>query len=256
VIIWALRFSSDRHSPPGATFSDRRLHLESQSDFEDPGAVASQEPAVLTINSETWLQEVKAIDKRWQISTAPSYVVQGIKESAIKAGPKPHGAEKGGAEWGQVIHTLLETAMKHPDVDLDGLALSALEAEELSLELTDQVVATVQQVLVSDIWQRAQNAERCLTEVPLAMKVQAEQLPTVRRGVIDLIFKESAGWVIVDYKSERVDTEMIPALVSYYEPQVQAYVRAWEAIVGERVAEAGLFFTHSGRFVIVDHNAL
>jgi predicted ATPase len=25
VIIWALRFSSDRHSPPGATFSDRRL---------------------------------------------------------------------------------------------------------------------------------------------------------------------------------------------------------------------------------------
>jgi hypothetical protein len=26
VSIWALRFSSDGHSPPGATFSDRRLH--------------------------------------------------------------------------------------------------------------------------------------------------------------------------------------------------------------------------------------
>ncbi len=27
VIIWAIRFSSGRHSPPGATFSDRRLHV-------------------------------------------------------------------------------------------------------------------------------------------------------------------------------------------------------------------------------------
>ena len=27
MIIWALRFSSGRHSPPGATFSDRRLHF-------------------------------------------------------------------------------------------------------------------------------------------------------------------------------------------------------------------------------------
>lgn len=26
MIIWALRFSSGRHSPPGATFSGRRLH--------------------------------------------------------------------------------------------------------------------------------------------------------------------------------------------------------------------------------------
>jgi ATP-dependent helicase/nuclease subunit A len=230
-------------------------HLESQSDFQDLGAVTSPERAASTINSDSWLQEVEAIEKRWQVAIQPSYSIQGIKESAIQAGPKPHGAEKDGAEWGQVIHTLLETAMKHPGVDLHGVALSALEAEELSLDLTDQVVATVQQVLVSDIWQRAQNAERCLTEVPLAMPVQAEQLPTVRRGVIDLIFKGPAGWVIVDYKSERVDSEAIPALVSYYEPQVRAYIEAWKTIVGERIAEAGLFFTHPGRFVIVENKA-
>jgi transposase len=33
VIIWALRFSSGRHSPPGATFSDRRLHKELEGEL-------------------------------------------------------------------------------------------------------------------------------------------------------------------------------------------------------------------------------
>lgn len=247
-LVISQRDGSGNRSNPWQTFHS---HLE--SDFSDPGSVSSPEPAGLTIDSETWLREVEAIDKRWKIATQPSYAVQGIKESAIKAGPKPHGSEKGGAEWGQVIHSLLETAIKCPKADRHGIALAALESEELPLDLADRAVETVQQVLVSEIWQRAQNAGRCLTEVPLAMKVQAEQLPTVRRGVIDLIFKESAGWVIVDYKSERVDAEVIPALVSYYEPQVQAYIQAWETIVGEPVVEAGLFFTHTGRFVTVDH---
>jgi tetratricopeptide (TPR) repeat protein len=34
VIIWALRFSSDRHSPTGATFSGRRLQVDQERSFE------------------------------------------------------------------------------------------------------------------------------------------------------------------------------------------------------------------------------
>jgi ATP-dependent helicase/nuclease subunit A len=69
--------------------------------------------------------------------------------------------------------------------------------------------------------------------------------------VIDLVFLESTGWVILDYKSERVEASDIPALVAYYKPQIEAYAKAWEKAVGQSVVESGLFFTHTGQYVTV-----
>ncbi len=40
--------------------------------------------------------------------------------------------------------------------------------------------------------------------------------------MIDLAFKERGGWVIVDYKSDKVDGNL-EALVTYYRPQVEMY---------------------------------
>ena len=138
---------------------------------------------------------------------------------------------------------------------MHGLALSALENEKLLVNLVDEVVATVERVITSEVWQRARKADRCLPEVPLAMPVSASEsgngLPTICRGVIDLVFLESAGWVIVDYKSERVEASDIPALVTYYKPQIEAYAAAWEKVVGQSVVESGLFFTHTGKYVTV-----
>ena len=71
------------------------------------------------------------------------------------------------------------------------------------------------------------------------------------RGVIDLVFPEAGSWVIVDYKSERVEESELRALVAHYQPQIDAYAEAWEKIVGQRVGERGLFFTHTSRYVAV-----
>lgn len=230
-------------------------YLQSANQFTDPGSITQNSCGEVTIDPVEWKAEIDAIEQRWQSISQPTYAVQAIKDSAITGGPKPHGAEKGGAEWGEVLHTLLEAAIKQPTADLHGLALSALENEELPISLVDKVVATVEQVTASDLWQRAQRSQRCMAEVSLAMLVPASDvpdgLPTVRRGVIDLVFRETNGWVIVDYKSERVKESDIPALVAYYKPQIGAYVKAWEKVVGQSVVEAGLFFTHTGKYVTV-----
>lgn len=227
--------------------------LPEDSQFVDPGAVKPKPGITLTIEPAEWKAEVGAIERRWQTSVQQTYAVEAVKESAITGGPKPHGAEPGGAAWGDVVHTLLEAVMKQPQTDLRGLTLSALRNEGLPIALCDEVIATVERVVASPLWERAQKSGNCLAEVPLATFVSASEtsngLPTVRRGVIDLAFLESAGWVIVDYKSERVDVGDIPALVTYYRPQVDAYVKAWEHAVGQPVAESGLFFTHMGQYV-------
>ena len=56
---------------------------------------------------------------------------------------------------------------------------------------------------------------------------------------------------MLDYKSERVEASDIPALVAYYKPQIEAYAKAWERVVGQSVVESGLFFTHVGEYVTV-----
>ena len=237
---------------PWRLFDD---YLPAGVQFADPGPVATKPASEITIDPTDWKNAVAAIEHRWQTVLQPTYAVQAIKESAIKRGPKPHGAEKGGAEWGTVLHTLLEAAMKRPDADLRGLASSTLECEGLPLTLVEDVVTTVEQAIASDLWKRARGAERCLVETPLVISIPATEstnhLPTVLRGVIDLVFREAAGWVIVDYKSERVESSEIPALVAYYTPQIKAYAKAWEKAVGQSVVEQGLFFTHLGAYVPV-----
>ena len=230
-------------------------HLQAASHFADPGPVSSKPEVKLTFDADAWTKETDAIVGRWKAVLQPSYAVLAIKESAIKGGLKPHGAEKRGAEWGEVLHSLLEAAIKWPEADLQGLALSALEVAELPATLVDEVIVTAQRVITSDLWQRAQKSTNCLTEVPLAMPVTSSEatsgLSTVLRGVIDLVFREPAGWVIVDYKSERVETSAIPALVDYYKPQIDAYVDVWQKIVKQPVVERGLFFTQTGMYVIL-----
>ena len=67
---------------------------------------------------------------------------------------------------------------------------------------------------------------------------------------MDLVFKEKDGWVIADYKTDKVEGNL-EALVAYHKPQVEMYRKLYEQISGERVKEAGLYFTDTGRWVAV-----
>jgi ATP-dependent helicase/nuclease subunit A len=229
--------------------------LQQAKPFAEPGAVETRETSTVSIDADDWKREVDSIEDRWRGVMQPTYAVQAIKESAIKVGTKPHGEMKNGAGWGELLHGLLEAAIKQPAGDLRGLALSTLENLELPASLIDEAIQAVAQVIASPLWQRALAAERSLAEVPIAYLLAAHEsnsgLPTVLRGVIDLVFKEDRGWVIVDYKSERVDASEIPALVKYYRPQIEAYAAAWEKVVGQPVIERGLFFTHCGNYVSI-----
>lgn len=230
-------------------------HLQGARPFSDPGPITLKNTSPLKIDPQTWGSAVKAIDQRWQAVVPPTYAVQALKEWAIKGKDKPHGTEAGGAEWGSAIHTLLEVARKQPQADLRALALSVLQREELSLALADDLLSTVERVTSSDLWRRATAATRCLVEVPMAFFTPGtgtdNGLPTIWRGVIDLVFWESSGWVVVDYKSERVESSKVPGLVTYYTPQLDAYAKAWQELLGQTVGERGLFFTNTGNYVRV-----
>jgi ATP-dependent helicase/nuclease subunit A len=69
---------------------------------------------------------------------------------------------------------------------------------------------------------------------------------------MDLVFLEEDGWVIVDYKTDRVAKDRINALADLYSPQVASYAAAWKQITGQPVSETGLYFTHTQSYVKID----
>ena len=87
-------------------------------------------------------------------------------------------------------------------------------------------------------------------EVPFSARSSDGTLPRVISGTVDLAFKEKDGWVIADYKTDKIDGNL-DALIAHYRPQVEMYREFWEKISGERVREAGLYFIDVSKWVVV-----
>jgi ATP-dependent helicase/nuclease subunit A len=63
-------------------------------------------------------------------------------------------------------------------------------------------------------------------------------------GVIDLVFKDQDGWVVVDYKTNRCDSEQdFEQLAQLYRGQLNTYCRVWELLTKEPVFSGELYFT-------------
>jgi ATP-dependent helicase/nuclease subunit A len=141
--------------------------------------------------------------------------------------------------------------MARPKADLRSLARSAVEREELDVERLAEILEIVENVAASPLWARSLAASQRFVEIPFEMVREGEGddvMPTLIRGVIDLVFREPHGWVIVDYKTDPRADSQLDHLVQRHRPQLQEYARAWEKMTGEPVIEQGLFFTAVGRY--------
>ena len=253
------------HLNPWKSFEE---HLEGYPPLADPGRQRPPSQSVVNATIGDLETAKKEIDERWQAVVRPTYALRAAKKIAVSEEalrfPLFFAAEpdeenpvgEHGTEWGTVIHLLLETAIRQPTADLRQLAYDKLGEEELEAEnretLAELAVETVSKVKRSAIWQRAVASGRRLVEVPFETLWPSDLgVPTVVRGVIDLIFHEPAGWVIVDYKTHHGATANQASLVDKYGPQILLYADIWQKLVGEPVHEVGLYFTQIDRYVAV-----
>jgi ATP-dependent helicase/nuclease subunit A len=155
-----------------------------------------------------------------------------------------------GMSWGRIIHRMLEALAKDESINLELMAENLLKEEERSLSDRYLAVETVKAVITSDLWGRMKNAHEALIEVPFSLKIEETDLPKIISGTIDLVFKETEGWVIADYKTDKVDGNL-DSLVAYHRPQVEMYRDFWKKVSGEMVKEVGLYFTDIAKWIPV-----
>jgi len=150
-----------------------------------------------------------------------------------------------GEAWGRAIHRLIELAAREPGLDLEAAAATVLSGEDVSPVYRERAVATVRDVLASDVWKRSQASGARFVEVPFSIQIRGADLPervrklagdgaplpTVIRGVIDLVFREAAGgWIVVDWKTDSVVRASEHLLEEHYRPQVALYADCWRLL--------------------------
>jgi len=172
------------------------------------------------------------------------------------------------------------------EAELTAMARNILAASGRDSTKAGALAGHVADILRSELWRRAMAAGRCLFETPFGVKVGPEDpeyeslaalagpapsaggrptapvpgAPVIFSGAVDLLFEEEGGWVIADYKTDRLPEDVLAlgaessrkaldALVGYYRPQVELYRRFWERITGERVKESGLYFTSLAKWI-------
>jgi len=229
--------------------------LEGSPELPWPAAQKELKVQTLEIGEEEVSRAEELMRKRWLAAAGKSYDVVAVKALTVPKGKFLLSKGEHGVEWGTVIHLLLEAAMQDPRADLRVLAQNALNDQGMNSALTGEALETVAAVMASDLWRRAGASTQRLVEVPFQRFVDSgpedELAGTLLRGVIDLAFREKDGWVIVDYKSDRVPECRLSELADIYASQVASYADAWGEMTGQTVTEKGLYFTHPRKYVQV-----
>ena len=186
------------------------------------------------------------IKHKWTTAAQSNYAIATAKELGLQGTARPRWETSGdyGYKWGSAIHELLEIRTKSPKADLRSSAITLAREYDLGSERVDELLATVKSVTQSKIWKRAQAATRCFSELPFETSTPDHSGKlTIIRGVIDLIFEEPDGWVIVDYKTDDLAASDTPSAIHYYQPQLQQYAQHWTQTTGFPTKELGLYFT-------------
>ncbi|MGH7278295.1 MAG: PD-(D/E)XK nuclease family protein, partial [Candidatus Rokuibacteriota bacterium] len=240
-----------RHQRPWQPFEP---YLRAATELAVPVTVTPPRPRLGDVGAPARSAAAAARASRVEAARQPSWVVDSVTGTAHKAGPYGHPLQPGrtrepdtGVAWGSLVHALLENALRGPRRDrehLQRIASWLTVADPQLRRVVPEALDTVARVMATELWQRAMAAAERHEEVPFAARADADGLPRVLYGVIDLAFRMPAGWELIDYKTDQAELE---ELETRYRGQVSAYAEQWEALVGHRIAFAGLYGIRAGR---------
>ena len=184
--------------------------------------------------------------------TEPEVVLDGDVDPGRAKGPRnlelpPWSKGRYGSAVGRAVHAVLQVVDLATGAGLDEAVRAQVVAEGV-LDHEQLVRDLALAALGADSVQRAaarQHWREMYAGAPRADGVLVE-------GYLDLVYRDDDGaLVVVDYKTDAVPPDAIDSRVTYYKPQMDAYVAALRAATGASV-RATLLFLHPAGTVAVD----
>ncbi|MCK8061427.1 MULTISPECIES: helicase-exonuclease AddAB subunit AddA [unclassified Fusibacter] len=143
-------------------------------------------------------------------------------------------------ERGNVYHLIME----HMPLDRQPVK-SVLELLLKRNVLTEEMVELIEEKHVeefrnSSVYQRMISALKVWKEQPFVFEKEFENgEKTLVQGIVDAMFLEEDGIVLIDYKSDRVQEAGV--LVKRYKEQIDIYAQAIESVLGHPVKEKMIY---------------
>jgi ATP-dependent helicase/nuclease subunit A len=247
------RKTKRRNTNPWDFFSP---YLDGFPPLDDPGAQRAPTVGECEITAAELSRAEGDIAERHGRIRRPSYALAPSgNESAPSVTDRRRPVRDGehSRSRGTAVHLLLELAIRERATDIKDQAGHRLMEKGLDSSLAAPALEVVASVASSDLWRRALASDHVMAEVPveawLAIGEDGGGEPTPARCVIDLLFREEKGWVIVDYKTEAVPAAVAEERARAYRNQLDGYTRVWEGVTGEKVVERGVLFTEPGVYV-------
>ncbi|GEM_PF-105140 len=168
--------------------------------------------------------------------------------------------EQGRAQklWGAAKGTAIHKIMQFIDFQAAAEQLSQELERMQKAKILDSAEAQamkqekIKAFFTSDLYQRIAAASQILKEKQLFIRIGDLNLPEtsvlrqnyknsdgIMIGTVDLLFREASGWVIVDYKTDRVQNAA--QLTEKYALQLGLYQKAMEQILEEPVKQMYLY---------------
>lgn len=160
-----------------------------------------------------------------------------------------------GAQFGTILHTALQHLSLDGDLSPGGVAaqLEALAAREILLPEQARAVdpKLISAYFASELGQRMLRSPKIRRETPFSLLLAAQRFypeaPADARifvqGVVDVLFDEPGGMVLIDYKTDGGSPE---AAVQKYRLQLALYAEAMEKLLQKRVKASYLYLLLSG----------
>ena len=163
-----------------------------------------------------------------------------------------------GAERGTLTHRVLslmplDRLSEAEPSRLHDIVLQEVHAMvERGLMSSDELLAiplgSVEAFYRSDIGRRILQSPEVRRE--WSFNLRMDDGVTLLQGVMDCAFMEDGHWILLDYKTDRIDDES--AFVGRYTSQLNWYARALESITGRPVTEMWLYALSTGKAYAVE----
>ncbi|WP_197029090.1 exodeoxyribonuclease V subunit beta [Blastococcus sp. URHD0036] len=236
------------------------LGAESWSVGDASGVVEVELPVAtprVTGDWDDWLAELTAVRSASALASAQSASGLEGTEPAVALGGADSGAAKGGLNvelpaWskgrygtaiGRAVHGVLQQVDLATGAGLESAVASQCVSEGVENH-AEVVTALVRSALESDVVRRAAAREHWREMYVGAVQEDG----TVLEGYVDLVYREDDGsLVVVDYKTDAIPAEAVPARVQYYAPQLRSYAHMLDAADNSTAADSLIaFLTPSG----------
>ena len=153
--------------------------------------------------------------------------------------------EADGAARGTVIHRFLSLA------DLDAVRKDGADSEMLAAmryRMVEEQIFTPEEggwirpeaaarFFASGIGQRMLASPEVHREWDFNLYLKDREM--ILQGMIDCAFREGDGWILLDYKTDRIRDEQ--AFLEEYRPQLEWYAAALQKLTGRPVYESWLY---------------